>query len=600
MGAVASWLGWINVGGDVNSSANHRSNPARTGIPGKGFRLSLSLFSISRSRGVRAALLAAALCQAAWPLAAQAQNNLPSLGDTASDDFGIAPERKLGEQIMREIRRDPDYLDDPLLLGYLQSVWQPLVKASRVQGQLGPDVDERFPFEIFLVRDRSVNAFALPGGYVGVHTGLIGMTASRDELAAVLAHELTHVTQRHIARGFANSKRQSLISLASMIIGVLAASRSGVSTDAANAVLVGGQAAAVQGQLNFSRDMEREADRIGYSVLTGAGFAAPGMASMFEKLALSSRLNDNGAFPYLRSHPLTTERLGEARARMGPGTAASGAKDATGAPGAAVAPRTLDHSVAQAYARVLGDTRVDSLRRWQALDANGCPGAAASAAANNSDTAHDALLACVQSAVASQLLRDWPRSDAAFAQAAKLLTAGGSPAGATAAAQRWLDLMQAQSFLQRGDASRAGLLLQRHATGGDGTNNGNNPPTERAVLLLGAQVAAAQQPPQTAAASTQADALQRWLAGHPGDSQAWAALSRLWAVLGQRLRSVRAEAESRYALGDLTGALDRLRSGQALVRAGQVPDFIEASVIDARLRNLEAEQKRLLLEQRAQ
>jgi predicted Zn-dependent protease len=559
--------------------------------------LSLSLFSLSRSRGARAAVLAAALCQAAWPLAAQAQNNLPSLGDTASDDFGITPERKLGEQIMREIRRDPDYLDDPLLLGYLQSVWQPLVNASRAQGQLGPDVDERFPFEVFLVRDRSVNAFALPGGYVGVHSGLIGMTASRDELAAVLAHELTHVTQRHIARGFANSKRQSLIGLASMIIGVLAASRSGVSTDAANAVLVGGQAAAVQGQLNFSRDMEREADRIGYSVLTGAGFAALGMASMFEKLALSSRLNDNGAFPYLRSHPLTSERLGEARARLGPGTAASGA------PGAVAAPRTFDHSVVQAYARVLGDTRVDSLRRWQALDANGCPGAAAGGAAS-ADAVHDALLACVQSAVASQLLRDWPRSDAAFAQAAKLLTAGGSPAGATAA-QRWLDLMQAQSFLQRGDASRAGLLLQqqqRHSTGGDGNNNNNggSQPMERAVLVLGAQVAAAQQPPQTAAASTQADALQRWLAGHPGDSQAWAALSRLWAALGQRLRSVRAEAESRYALGDLTGALDRLRSGQALVRTGQAQDFIEASVIDARVRNLEAEQKRLLLEQRAQ
>ena len=114
------------------------------------------------------------------------------------------------------------------------------------------------------MRDRSVNAFALPGGYVGVHLGLIAMTGTRDELASVLAHELSHVTQRHIARGIANSKRQSLIGLAAMILGVLAASRAG-SADGANAAIVGGQAAAIQGQLNFSRDMEREADRIGFA-----------------------------------------------------------------------------------------------------------------------------------------------------------------------------------------------------------------------------------------------------------------------------------------------------------------------------------------------
>lgn len=553
-------------------------------------------------------MLAAAFCNAAavWPAAVQAQNNLPSLGDTASEDFGIGAERKLGDQIMREIRRDADYLDDPLLLGYVQSIWQPLVAASKAQGQLGPDVDERFPFEIFLVRDRSVNAFALPGGYVGVHAGLIGMTTSRDELAAVLAHELTHVTQRHIARGFANSKRQSLIGLASMIIGVLAATRSGANPDAANAVLVGGQAAAVQGQLNFSRDMEREADRIGFSVLTGAGFGAPGMASMFEKLAMSSRLNDNGAFPYLRSHPLTSERLGEARARLGPGGLAAAALAGPSASSPALAlmaPRTLDHSVMQAYARVLGDTRVDALRRWQALDANAC--LAASPA--SPDATHEALLACVESAVASHLLRDWSRSDAAVAQARKLLGAQAvaAPLAAQETARRWLDLIQAQSFLQRGDAARAGQLVQRHAAlaGQDERKDDGDPgAAERAVLLLSAQVAAARQAGADAAPVQQAsaDALQRWLAAHPADSQAWSALSRLWAGLGQRLRSVRAEAESRYALGDLTGAMDRLRSGQSLARGGQQgpQDFIEVSVIDARLRALEAEQKRFMQEQR--
>ena len=94
---------------------------------------------------------------------ALAQNNLPALGDAVSDDFGVGAERKLGDQIMREIRRDPDYLDDPVLLEYLQSIWQPLVAQSRARGNIGADIDQRFAWEPFLVRDRSVNAFALPG-----------------------------------------------------------------------------------------------------------------------------------------------------------------------------------------------------------------------------------------------------------------------------------------------------------------------------------------------------------------------------------------------------------------------------------------------------
>src|SRR5438105_12752861 len=181
---------------------------------------------------------------AALPSAA-AGNQLRALGDTASEDFGIGTERKLGDQIMREIRRDPDYSDDPVLLEYLQSVFQPLVVAARQRGEIGPDLDQRFAWEPFLVRDRSVNAFALPGGYIGVHLGLIAMTSTRDELASVLAHELSHITQRHIARGIANSKRQSLIGVAATILGILAASRSN-SVDGAQAVIATGQAASIQ------------------------------------------------------------------------------------------------------------------------------------------------------------------------------------------------------------------------------------------------------------------------------------------------------------------------------------------------------------------
>jgi beta-barrel assembly-enhancing protease len=541
-----------------------------------GSSLILTLFTRQR---FGAACLAAALCNACVTLPAKAQMqapasaiNLPSLGDTASDDFGVSPERKLGEQIMREIRRDPDYLDDPLLLAYVQAIWTPLVQQARAQGELGPDIDERFSFELFLLRDRSVNAFALPGGYVGVHTGLIGLTSSRDELAAVLAHELTHVTQRHIARGIANSKKQNMIALASMIVGVLAASRSGGS--AANAAVVGGQAVAVQGQLNFSRDMEREADRIGYSVLGGAGFAPGGMAAMFEKLALSSRLNDSGAFPYLRSHPLTSERLGEARSRL--------------AGSASFVPITLEHSVAQAYARVLGDSRVETLRRWQSQQSETCE---PTAQPKNAEAAQDLWLACVQSALASKSLRDWPRFDATLAQAAKRLSSS-SPQHAVV--KQWFDLLQAQSLLERGDMAQAALTLNRAQD--NRTALGNSlAHLDRPLLLQRAEVAAASgMPPQ--AVQIQIDAVQSWLSAHPTDARVWSALSALWNVQGHRLRAVRADAESHHAKGDLTGAMDRLRSGQALVRSGQAQDFIESSVIDARLRDLEAVQKRLLLE----
>jgi predicted Zn-dependent protease len=134
-----------------------------------------------RSRRAMALVLSLAVMLAgpAWP-----QVRLPSLGESASDEMSVSAERRLGEQIMREARRDPDYLDDPVLLEYLQSVWNPLVHAARELGNITPDIDANFPFEAFLVRDRTVNAFALPGGYVGVNLGLINLTASADEQAA--------------------------------------------------------------------------------------------------------------------------------------------------------------------------------------------------------------------------------------------------------------------------------------------------------------------------------------------------------------------------------------------------------------------------------
>lgn len=517
-----------------------------------------------RPSRLRAAVVAAAaglsfaLPPPAWP-----QVQLPALGDAVSEDFGIGQERKLGEQIMREIRRDPDYLDEPVVLEYVQDIWQALLATARRRGDIAPEADERFAWEAFLVRDRSVNAFALPGGWVGVHLGLIAVTATRDELASVLSHELSHVTQRHIARSVANSQRQSMIGLAAMILGALAATRA--NGQAASALIVGGQAAAIQGQLNFSRDMEREADRVGHAVLTGAGYSAAGMASMFEKLENAYRLNDSHAFPYLRSHPLTTERIGEARARLG-GVAAT-----------SVAP-SLEHVLVQARVRVAMDGRVDSLRRLQSLDGVTPTGSGAAALA---ERVHN----LAASALSSSALRDFPRADAA-AQAVRELVQG-SPRS-DARVQRSIALLMAQLAIERGEPARAADALAPYAAD-----------ASRPVALLRSQVALAPAARDGAAWRRQAAELQTRVAVAPLDATAWTLLGQLHDRLGQPLRSLRAQAEARYALGDLSGAVDRLRAGQRQA-LGATADFVEASVIDARLRDIEAERRAIAAEMRSQ
>ncbi|MDR6213424.1 putative Zn-dependent protease [Paracidovorax wautersii] len=286
-------------------------------------------------------------------LNARAQVSLPTLGD--GSDITTSEERRLGDRIIRQLYRDPDYIDDAILNEYVQSIFLPLVKTARERGELSAELDERFAWEILLGRDRTVNAFALPGGYFGVHLGLIGVVTTRDELASVLAHELSHVTQRHISRLMAQQGRQTPLMLGAMVLGALAASKS---PDAGQAMIMGGQALAVQNQLNFSRDMEREADRIGYGLMSPAGFAPQGFVSMFDKLQQANRINDNGSWPYLRSHPLTTQRIADMHSRIPSGAAA--------APGP-----TLDHAMMAARARVLMRPGVDVWRQWVA-EPRGC------------------------------------------------------------------------------------------------------------------------------------------------------------------------------------------------------------------------------------
>jgi predicted Zn-dependent protease len=466
---------------------------------------------------------------------------LPNLGD--GSDMSPGAERRLGDRIARELYRDPDYIDDPVIMEYVRGIWQPLLATSRLRGELPPELDEAYAWELLLGKDRTVNAFALPGAYFGLHLGLVAVVSSRDELASVLAHELSHVTQRHIARVMTRQANQAPWVMGAMILGILAASKS---PGAAQAAIVGGQAAAAQSQLNFSRDMEREADRVGYGVMSQAGYAPQAFVSMFEKLQQASRLNDAGGFPYLRSHPLTTERMADMQARISADTSGS-------------APvLTAEHAMVSARARVLANGQVDALRIW----------------AEEADPARLArLVPTAQSgvlygaALAAGKLRE-------FAAAQALLARLRNVTSTDPAATRLAGLLGAELALMQGQPVAALAALQ------------GAPDAGRAALFLRAQASIQARQVGQAAQATQN--LQTWLADHPRDAQGWQLLASAYAAQGKTLSAIRAEAEVNVAQLDYGAALARLKAAQELARKGvEAADHIEASIVDTRTRQVE-------------
>ncbi|MCW5603535.1 MAG: M48 family metallopeptidase [Burkholderiales bacterium] len=231
-------------------------------------------------------------------------SGLPDLGESAQAGFSPLQERRLGESIMREIRAHGSYYDDAEAADYINSLGTRMVTRG---------TDTRQEFEFFLIRDSQINAFALPGGFVGVHTGLILAAQSESEVASVMAHEIAHVTQRHIARMLGQQKQSQILSLATLALAILAARSS---PDAAAAATAFGQAGLIQSQLNFSRDAEREADRVGLQILERSGYDPHAMPVFFERLQRATRLYEGGAPSYLRTHPLTFERVADIQNRI--------------------------------------------------------------------------------------------------------------------------------------------------------------------------------------------------------------------------------------------------------------------------------------------
>lgn len=249
------------------------------------------------------------LSSPAWlvPPALQAQP-LPSIGGGDGEELSPLMERKIGEQAMANIRRDPDYLNDLVILDFLNHFGEILLSSTpNARGDAGYD------FFFFAVRDPSLNAFALPGGFIGVHTGLLIASQTESELASVLAHEIGHVSQRHIARMIGNQKQDALLPLAGLLLAALAARSS---PDLAAAAMMGGTGLAAQRQLSFGRDAEREADRVGLNLLNSAGFEVNGMVGFFGRLQAAGRNRTDNLPSYLRTHPLTTERIADIEARV--------------------------------------------------------------------------------------------------------------------------------------------------------------------------------------------------------------------------------------------------------------------------------------------
>jgi predicted Zn-dependent protease len=272
-------------------------------------------FPRSRHRMRRAAVATlVSLALAAQPIApatfsmgaAQAQA-LPDLGEESQAALTAGQERRIGESIVRQIRASGAYLEDPEVNDYLNELGHRLVAALP---------ESRQDFEFFAMADPSVNAFALPGGYVGVNTGLILITQSESELASVLAHEITHVTQRHMARSVTGQQRGFMYMLAALAVAVAASrSNSSSSGQATSAALAAAQALAIQTQINYTREHEYEADRIGFQRLDAGGFDVNAMATLMDRLQKSNRFADGTAPSYLRSHPITYERIAEAQSR---------------------------------------------------------------------------------------------------------------------------------------------------------------------------------------------------------------------------------------------------------------------------------------------
>jgi predicted Zn-dependent protease len=461
-----------------------------------------------------------ALALAVQPVMA---TDLPDLGEVSRQYFSDQEEQTLGRAIMRDVYADPRYLDDPEIEAYLNQLGYKLVSVS---------TRNQREFNFFVVDDPSINAFAMPGGNIGVHTGLLLSAQSESELASVVAHEIAHVTQDHIARMVAAQSQSYWPTMAALALALLAARSN---PNVASAAIASTQAYSIQNQLNYSRDYEREADRLGYEMLTRANYDPRSMSGFFNRLQRANRFYDTSAPAYLRTHPLTSDRIADMEARS------------EGAPYQQVAD-SLDFQLVRARLRAQENSPADAVL-------------AARAALKDRRYSSEAA---VRYGLVTALIRARQFREAET-DLQKLLSA--KPV------HPMIQRLAAHSALAAGNRD---LALQRYQAGSE-AHPGYRP-------LQYGRIGALLSAGRSSDALTQVD---RQLALYPLDRRLWRLAAQAHAQLGHRLLSHRAQAEASALSGNLVAAIEQISLG---LKAGD-GSFHEMSAAEARRREWQEVEK---------
>jgi predicted Zn-dependent protease len=442
--------------------------------------------------------------------------DLPDLGEVSRKYFSDQEEQTLGRAIMRDVYADPRYLDDPEIETYLNQLGYKLVSVS---------ARNQREFIFFVVDDPSINAFAMPGGNIGVHTGLLLSAQNESELASVVAHEISHVTQDHIARMVAGQSQSYWPTMAALALALLAARSN---PNVASAAIASTQAYSIQNQLNYSRDYEREADRLGYEMLARAGFDLRSMSGFFNRMQRANRFYDTSAPAYLRTHPLTTERIADMESRS------------EAAPYQQVED-SLDFQLVRARLRAREDSPQDAVR----------------AARSDLKEKRYSSATAARYTLAAALLRARQFKEAE-SEVLKLL--------ADKTSSPMIQQLAAHTALASGNI---GLALQRYQAGSD-TYSGYRP---LQYGFISALLAAGRNDEARTQAETQ-------LTLYPLDRRLWRLAAETHARLGHRLLSHSAQAEAAALSGNLLAAIEQITLG---IKAGD-GSFHELSAAEARRR----------------
>ena len=463
---------------------------------------------------------------------------LPDLGDASAATLSESQERTIGNRIMREVRVDPAYVNDPDVSDYIMGLGNRLLSVA--------DTPRR-ELSFFVVQDEGVNAFALVGGHIGVHTGLLLLTQTESELAGVMAHEIAHILQRHQARTMHGQSRATWTSLAALALAVLAA-RSGGSQGGqiSEAAVATAGALQIQSILDYTREHEREADRVGLTMLERAGYDPRGMQSFFERMLRANRLNEfKGAPSYLRTHPLTSERIADIQDRV--------------PPAARMVPDSFEYRIARAKLRAASGSATQAIAFFRAaLEEKGVlrPREDVFGLALAQRRARDF-------AGAAETLATLRRADAAL------------PAGTFRAAGSFshpaFEALAAELLADQGKVDEA-LTAYRTALRAFPNHRG---------LTYGYL----EQLLQAGQANEVIAFLDERMRTQQEDAHLYELQARAFAAAGRRISQHRSQAEAYYRRGNLAAAVEQLEIA-VKVRGS---DFYEVSSAESRLRELRAQ-----------